>query len=225
MSAGRSSSGTSRTFRARASRRCRDGALEQALAQLRTRPADEDLVVLVLHVVDALAERRRRPAARTVPGAGCPYFASMACQPAAANMPSTRRMRMPGTTRSRLWRLRSTIIVTLPSSPRPSSRIASQTLPSSSSASPTSATNRRSGWLAIDLAEVEPQVAVGQRREHRRDRAKPDRARREVDAVGVLGPRRVRLEPAELAQPGQHRRRRGCRAGTGASGRPARRAA
>ena len=56
--------------------------------------------------------------------------------------------------------------------------------------------------LARDrVAEVEPQVAVGQRREHRRDRAQADRAGREVDRVGILGPRRVRLQPAELAQP------------------------
>ena len=60
--------------------------------------------------------------------------------------------------------------------------------------------------LARDrLAEMEPQVAIGQRREHRGDRTEADRAGREVDRVGVLGPRRVRLQPAELAQPGEHR--------------------
>ena len=73
-----------------------------------------------------------------------PYLASSTCQPAAANMPDSWWTRIPGTTRSRLCRLRSTIIVTLPI-PRSESSIAlSQTLPSSSSASPTSETNRRS---------------------------------------------------------------------------------
>ena len=129
----------------------------------------------------------------------------MACQPAAANIASTRRIRIPGTTRSRLCRLRSTIIVMFPRSPRPSSRIASQTLPSSSSASPTRATNRRSGRLGDRVVEVEPDVAVGQGREHRGDGAQADRARREVDRIRVLGPRRVRLQPAELAEPQQHR--------------------
>ena len=47
-----------------------------------------------------------------------------------------------GTTRSRLWRLRSTMIVTLPSPASASSTTASQMLPSSSSASPMTATNR-----------------------------------------------------------------------------------
>ena len=52
---------------------------------------------------------------------------------------------MSGITRSRLWRLRSITIVKLPSSCVAGSAIASHTLPSSSSASPTSAMNRAEG--------------------------------------------------------------------------------
>ena len=48
--------------------------------------------------------------------------------------------------------------------------------------------------------EVPGHVAVGERAPHRRGRADADRPGRVVDRVGVLGPRRVRLEPAELAQ-------------------------
>ena len=72
--------------------------------------------------------------------------------PRPANICSRRRMRMPGTTRSRLCRLRSTSTVTLPSPGSGSSSTASQTLPSSSSASPTVATNRRSGHAAASSA-------------------------------------------------------------------------
>ena len=87
---------------------------------------------------------------------------------------------MSGTTRSRLWRLRSTIHVTLPRPCDAGSATASQTLPSSSSASPTSAMNR----AARLRAEVGVDVAAGQRREERRDGAEADRAGREVDGSG-----------------------------------------
>ena len=43
-----------------------------------------------------------------------PYFSSTTCQPAASNPRSSRAALMPGTTRSRHWRLRSTIQSTLP---------------------------------------------------------------------------------------------------------------
>jgi hypothetical protein len=53
--------------------------------------------------------------------------------------------------------------------------------------------------------EVESQVAVGEGREHRGDRPEADRPGREVDRIRILRARRVRLEPAELAQTRQHR--------------------
>ena len=68
-----------------------------------------------------------------------PYFTSTTCQPAAANCPRHCWIRTPGTTRSRLCRLKSTIQVTLPRPSVAGSAIASQMLPSSSSASPISA--------------------------------------------------------------------------------------
>ena len=64
------------------------------------------------------------------------------------------------------------------------------------------------------------QVLVGERREHRRHGAQAHRPGREVDPVGVLGPRRVRLEAAELAQLAQPLARRGRPSGTAASDRP-----
>jgi hypothetical protein len=48
--------------------------------------------------------------------------------------------------------------------------------------------------------EVPGDVAVGERAPDRRRRAQADGAGRVVDRIGVLGPRRVRLQPAELAQ-------------------------
>ena len=48
--------------------------------------------------------------------------------------------------------------------------------------------------------EVPGDVAVRERAPHRRRRAEPDGPGGVVDRVGVLGPRRVGLEPAELAQ-------------------------
>ncbi len=51
--------------------------------------------------------------------------------------------------------------------------------------------------------EVAGDVAVGDRAPDRRRRADPDRAGREVDGVGVLGAARVALQPAEGAQLGQ----------------------
>ncbi len=51
--------------------------------------------------------------------------------------------------------------------------------------------------------EVPGHVAVRERAPDRRGRAEPDRARRVVDRVGVLRARRVGLQPAELPQRGQ----------------------
>ena len=54
-----------------------------------------------------------------------------------------------------------------------------------------------SGW---PLAEVQVEVAAGERREERCHRTEVDRTGREVGDVGVLGSRRVGLQPAELAE-------------------------
>ena len=122
---------------------------------------------------------------------------------------------MPGMTRSRLWRFRSTIHRTLPRRvPRMvSSPIASQMLPSSSSASPTSATNRRR-WPS-GRAEVCSRVAVGKRREERRGgaeaRPNPSRSRRDRDPWSDSGtPASRRTRAASSGSGG-----RDCRAGTG----------
>ena len=76
------------------------------------------------------------------------------------------------------------------------SRTASQTAPSSSSASPTSE-YCRPGPRA---AEVPGDVPAGQRTPDRRGRADADRAGGVVDRVRVLGPARVALQPAERPQ-------------------------
>ncbi len=61
--------------------------------------------------------------------------------------------------------------------------------------------------LARDaLAEMRPQVAIGQGGEHRGDRPEAHGARGEVDRIGILGPRRIRLQAAEVTQPKEHRR-------------------
>ena len=77
--------------------------------------ADQALVLLVAHLVDALAQRLAARAARRPPAAG-----GRTCTPAPASRSpgtatSTGPARMPGMTRSRLWRFRSTIQRTLPS--------------------------------------------------------------------------------------------------------------
>ena len=62
--------------------------------------------------------------------------------------------------------------------------------------------------------EVPRDVAVRERAPDRRRRAEPDRARRVVDRVGVLGARRVGLQPAELRAASSGRRGRAGRAGS-----------
>ncbi len=74
-----------------------------------------------------------------------PYLTSTTCQPAASNWPRHWSIRTPGTTRSSDCRLKSTTHITLPSPVVAGSATASQTLPSSSSASPINATNRECG--------------------------------------------------------------------------------
>ena len=151
-----------------------------------------------------------------------PYFASTTCQPAASELRrASWSIRTPGTTRSSDWRLRSTIQVTLPRPVVAGSATASQTLPSSSSASPMSAMNRR----ARPLAEVRVDVAAGQRGEERRGGAQTDRAGREVDDVGVLACGTGTTAGRRGRGAGSGRSGRGCRAGTGSRGRPATRAA
>ena len=72
----------------------------------------------------------------------CPYFASTTCQPESAKNFISLWTFIPGMTRSRLWRLTSMIQVTLPRPCSAGSAMASQMLPSSSSASPTRAMKR-----------------------------------------------------------------------------------
>ena len=64
-------------------------------------------------------------------------------------------------------------------------------------------TDQRDLAAADRHVEVPGHVAVRERAPDRRRRADPDRARRVVDGVGILGPRRVGLQPAELPQRGQ----------------------
>ena len=133
----------------RATRAGRRGRSRSAPASRRSRASAPGRRIRPWYSSLGMSSMRRRSV--SPPGhsnAACsrlPYLASSTCQPAARNICSRRRMRMPGTTRSRLWRLRSTSRVTLPRPWSGSSSTASQTLPSSSSASPTVATNRRSG--------------------------------------------------------------------------------
>ena len=120
----------------------------------------------------------RRGAARRRPRANAsrsrrPYLSSITSQPFVRNCASSSAARIPGMTRSRLWRLRSTIQRTLPSWRVSGSASASQMLPSSSSASPSSEMNRP----PVDAAEARLDVAVGKRAEERRARPEPDRAR------------------------------------------------
>ncbi len=105
----------------------------EALAQLARVGAQQPLVLLVGHRVDARAQRRAGAAA------AAPYLTITQCQPAASNIAARRPAAMSGTTRSSDWRLRSTTHMTSPSLATIGSAIASQQAPSSSSASPISA--------------------------------------------------------------------------------------
>ena len=71
-------------------------------------------------------------------------------------------------------------------------------LPSSSSASPTSATMRPSAPSAGEPVRLE--IVLHQAGEDRDRGAEADRAGREIDVVGVLGARRIGLRAAEGAE-------------------------
>ena len=201
--------------RARPSRSAAGRADRAARASLGAGQPDQDLVLLVGHVVDALAqrlaagprERGLQPAAvlglEHLP-AGCRGTA-----------PPAGRTRMPGMTRSRLWRLRSTIQsdVAEPAAAR-SSTTASQTLPSSSSASPTRATKRRSGWRARRRS--------GARRSGRPARRtagatapRPTEPVEKSTGSGSLVRLGYACRPPNCAQRRSGTAGRGCRAGTG----------
>ena len=75
----------------------------------------------------------------------------MTCQPAALNMPRSRSAVIIGTTRSSDWRFTSMTQTTSPSSATPGSTMASQTAPSSSSASPSSEYWRPRAPLPMNL--------------------------------------------------------------------------
>ena len=161
--------------------------------------------------IDPARATPRRPAARTRRSWRRPYLTSATCQPAASNCARHWPIRTPGSTRSRDWRLKSTIHITLPRPAVAGSATASQMLPSSSSASPIS---RDEAGVLVEA----PKWASTYRREAAANsgcgRAEPDRAGGEVDAVRVLGPRRIGLQPAEGAQPSSGRTRPGRRAGS-----------
>ncbi|CAB4691384.1 unannotated protein [freshwater metagenome] len=76
-----------------------------------------------------------------------PYLVSTTCHPAASNCMRHCAIRIPGITRSKDWRLKSTIHITFPSPCVAGSATASQTFPSSNSASPINAIKRESGRL------------------------------------------------------------------------------
>ena len=71
-------------------------------------------------------------------------------------------------------------------------------LPSSSSASPISATMRPSG--RSEPPAVRAHIVLHQRGEQRLRHAKPDRAGREIDVVGVLGARGIGLRALVAAK-------------------------
>ena len=129
-----------------------------------------------------------------------PYFASMTCHPAPSKNSTSFLIFWSGITRSRLWRLTSTTHITYPRPCSDGSAIASQMLPSSSSASPTSAMNL-AGSARRSALEVRVDVAAGHGGEQRRHRAEPDRAGGEVGHVRILRPAGVGLQTADLAQP------------------------
>ncbi len=134
-----------------------------------------------------------------------PYFASSTCQPAAANMPSTRWMRMPGHDPIQALAVE---VDDHRHVPEVAQAVLEDRLPDVALVELGVADERDEaplGLLRDRVVEVQAQVAIGERREHRGDGAQAHRARREVDRVGVLRPRRVGLQPAELAQPRQHR--------------------
>ena len=106
---------------------------------------------------------------------------------------------MMGMTRSRLWRFRSTIQSTFGSARVCGSMIASQTLPSSSSASPRMEMNRPPvplpKWVCTYRFASAPKSGAAAPR--------PDRARRVVDRERILRAARVRLEAAVFTKLGQ----------------------
>ena len=101
-------------------------------------------------------------------------------------------------TRSRLWRLRSMTQRMFSASATAWSAIASHTTPSSSSASPSRLMYRRS-TLGLRI-ESGAGVRLGQGREVGGHGAQTHGAGREVDAVRVLRPAGVRLQPVEPPQ-------------------------
>ena len=125
-----------------------------------------------------------------------PYLAITRCQPAASNIEASRPAAMSGTTRSSDWRLRST---THSTSPR-CATIGSATASQHGALVELGVAEQRDLAAADRDVEVARDVAVRDRAPDRRRRPDPDRAGRVVDRVGVLRPRRVGLQPAELAQ-------------------------
>lgn len=111
--------------------------------------------------IASMRARRSSPPGRSNSSVSSrPYFSVSTCQPAAANMPFSRCAARYGTTRSRDCRLRSTIHTTSPSSATPGSRIASQTAPSSSSASPTREYCRPAGAPSTYRRATAPQIGA-----------------------------------------------------------------
>ena len=138
----RSSSSSSRSAMSRVDVLAAAAAAREPLAQLAGAAAQQALVLLVGHRVDALRAARRRHRASNSSRSRRPYLTVIVCQPAASNIAPMRPAAMSGTTRSSDWRLRSTIHSTSPRRGTIGSTSASQIAPSSSSASPSSATWR-----------------------------------------------------------------------------------
>ena len=170
----------------------------QRVAELARRQAQEVLVLLVAHGVDAALEKLTVLPSEELPQAG-PVLEHDRVPARAANMSLMRLPAMPGTTRSSDWRLRSTIQRT-------------------SLSRGTIGSDQRfpHGPLVelgvADEGDVPPRpgrpemgrhVAVGDGAPDRRGGANADRPGGEIDRVGVLGPARVALEPTERPQLGQ----------------------
>ena len=193
----------------------------QPVAERGERGAQQELVLLVAHRVDALAqgrttrpvEQRASASRRTSPRAPA--------SPAAANMPCHRLMAMSGTIRSSDCRLRSTTHSTSPSRCTIGSATHSQIAPSSSSASPDQGDLPATG---LD-AEVGADVAAGDRPPHRAPwrRCRPSRSSSPAGPGPWCARGRAAAHRAPAAVAGTTRR--AVRAGSSARAAPARHAA
>ena len=179
-------------------------ALAEGLPRGGGRQPEQRVVLEVPHGLEPLSEPAP-PGWAKAPARGAGRSAVMTtCHPSARNRRSSCWLRWSPTTRSRLCRFRSTTTTWPRRSAIASSVHASQTLPSSSSASPTTAMFRAgpaTGGCPGSASPAPPnrslEIAVHEGREAGRHGPEPHRPRGEVEPVRVLRAARIRLEPAE----------------------------